>query len=99
MILIEWILNAFFLIFLLSIPAGIVLSIIESIIKIKCFDLYMQYRFFGGSCWGMKGCGNNDCHIRHFCPIYQNAIAPETVAELVSRAEERRREAEPEGGQ
>lgn len=99
MILIEWILNAFFLIFLLSIPAGIVLCIIEFIIEIKCFDLFMQYRFFGGSCWGMKGCDNNDCHLRHFCPIYQNAITPETAAELVSMTEERHRESELESEQ
>lgn len=47
----------------------------------------------------MKGCDNNDCHIRDFCPIYQNAITPVTVAELVSMVEERHREAELEGEQ
>lgn len=96
MILIEWILNAFFLIFLLSIPAGIVLCIIEFIIEINSLCSIDSLEAVAG---GMKGCDNNDCHLRHFCPIYQNAITPETAAELVSMTEERHRESELESEQ
>ena len=60
----------------------IVPAVIDFIIKIKCPDLIMQYKFFGGACWGMKGCGNENCRLRRFCPIYQNAITPEVTAEL-----------------
>ena len=81
MTLIELIVDVAFLIFLLSIPIGIVLSIIDSIIRIKCHDLYMQYRFFGGSCWGMKPCGSPNCRLRRFCPMYQHTIAPKVGAE------------------
>lgn len=90
--LIEWMLNAIFIVFLLSIPVGIVLSIIELIIKIKCFNLLAQYKFFGGNCWGMRGCGNNNCHLKRFCPAYQSAITPEVVAELESMLQKRRKE-------
>ncbi len=92
MIIVEFILNLILLIFLLSIPIGIVLSIIEFLITIKCHDLYMQYRFFGGSCWGMKPCGHPNCRLKHFCPMYQHTITPDVVAELDNLLEERRRE-------
>ena len=99
MTLIELIAEAFLLILFLSIPIGIVLSIIDSIIRIKCYDLYMQYRFFGGSCWGMKPCGHPNCRLRYFCLMYQHAITTETVAELESMLEERHKELEMEGKQ
>lgn len=92
MILIEWILNAALLIFLLNIPVGIVLSIIDSLIKMKCHDLYMQYRFFGGSCWGMKPCGHPHCRLRRFCPMYQHTITAEVITALESLIKERRKE-------
>lgn len=82
MTLIELIVDVTLIIFFLSIPVGVVLCIIDSIIRIKCHDLYMQYRFFGGSCWGMKPCGHPKCRLRHFCPMYQHVITPETAAEL-----------------
>ena len=97
MIILEFIFNLLFLIFLLSIPVGIILSIIESFIRIKCHDLYMQYRFRGGSCWGMPPCDHPDCRLRRFCPMYQHAITPEVLAELDHLLEERRRELETEG--
>lgn len=96
MIIVEFIFDLLFLIFLLSIPVGIVLSIIESLIRIKCHDLYMRYRFRGGSCWGMPPCGHPDCRLRRFCPMYQHAITPEVMAELESMLEERRKELEKE---
>lgn len=40
----------------------------------------------------MKGCGNDNCRLKRSCPIYQNAVTPEVVAELESMLEERRRE-------
>lgn len=52
MILIEWILGIATIIFLLSIPAGVVLLIIEFIIEIKCRDLFMRYRYMGGDLLG-----------------------------------------------
>ena len=96
MIIVEFFLNLTVLIFLLSIPIGIILNIIESLIRIKCHDLYMQYRFRGGSCWGMKPCGHPNCRLRHFCPMYQHALTPEVMAELESLLEERRKEIEKE---
>ena len=97
MVIVEFIYKLGLLIFLLSIPVGVVLSIIESLIRIKCHDLYVQYRFRGGSCWGMPPCGHPDCHLRRFCPMYQHAITPEVLAELDHLLEERRRELETEG--
>ena len=94
MSLIEFIVDAVFLLFFLSIPVGVVLCIVDFIIKIKCHDLYMQYRFFGGSCWGMPPCGHPNCRLRHFCPMYQHAITPKALSELDSLLEERRRELE-----
>lgn len=95
MILIEWILGTIFLIFLLSIPVGAVISIItiiiDILITIKCRDLITQYRFRGGRCWGMKGCGNDTCRLRHFCEVYRNAVTPETVAEMEHLLKERRK--------
>lgn len=59
MILIEWILGTIFLIFLLSIPVGAVISIItiiiDILITIKCKDLVIQYRFMGGAMLGDEG--------------------------------------------
>lgn len=92
MILIEWILNVVVLIFFLSIPIGIIHSIIDLAIDIKCHDRITQYRFFGGSCWGMKGCGKEDCHIKRFCPVYQNTVSPECITELERQLEEKRKE-------
>lgn len=92
MILIEWILGIVILIFLLSIPVGIIRGIIEIIIETKCRDLFIQYRYRGGHCWGMRGCGNDNCRFRHFCTIYKNAITPEVIAELESLLEQRRKE-------
>lgn len=94
MIIVEFIFKLAFLIFLLSIPAGIVLGVIELIIEIKCIDLVMRYRFLGGSCWGMKGCNNDTCRLKRFCHIYQNAVTPEDVAEMERMLEERRKELE-----
>ena len=94
MIIVEFIFSLLFLLFLLSIPVGIALSIIDSIIRAKCYDLYMQYRYFGGSCWGMPPCGHPNCRLRHFCPMYQHAITPKDLSELDSLLEERRRELE-----
>lgn len=94
MMIIEWILNTAIFLFLLSIPIGVVLSVIELIIAIKCNDLLMQYRCFGGSCWGMKGCNNDTCGLRCFCPIYQHAITPEDIAEMEHMLDERRKELE-----
>ena len=94
MILIDWIFGAILLIFLLSIPVGAVISIItiiiDILITIKCKDLVIQYRYRGGSCWGMKGCGNDTCRLRHFCEVYRNAVTPETVAEMERLLKERR---------
>ena len=42
---------------LLILVVMIVSAIINFIIKTKCADLVMQYRFMGGNCLGMKGCG------------------------------------------
>lgn len=67
---------------LLILVVMIVSAIINFIIEIKCADLVMKYRFMGGSCWGMKGCGKDNCRLRHFCYIYRNATTPEVVAEL-----------------
>ena len=94
MSLIELIADATLLLLFVSILVGIALSIIDSIIRIKCHDLYMQYRFFGGSCWGMKPCGLPNCRLRRFCPMYQHAITPEVVAELDSMLEKRHKELE-----
>lgn len=99
MSLIEFIVDATFLLFFLSIPVGVALSIIDSIIRAKCHDLYMQYRFRGGSCWGMPPCDHPDCRLKRFCPMYQHAITPEVVDELEHLLEERRRELEVEGKQ
>lgn len=92
--IVVFIFDVTLLLLLLSIPVGIVLSIIETIIRIKCHDLYVQYRFLGGNCWGMKPCGHTNCRLRRFCPMHQHAITPETLAELNSLLEERHREAE-----
>lgn len=97
MMLIELIVGAIILLFILSIPVGVILSVIESIIIIKCHDLYMHYRFRGGSCWGMPPCDHPDCRLRRFCPMYRHAITPEVLAELDHLLEERRRELEAEG--
>lgn len=94
MIIIEWILNIVLFIFLLSIPVGIVLSVIEFIIEIKCHDLLLRYRFFGGSCWGMKGCSNDTCRLKRFCHVNQNVITPEDIAEMERMLEERHKELE-----
>ena len=67
---------------LLILVVMIVSAIINFIIETKCTDLAIQYRFMGGSCWGMKGCGKDNCRLRRFCYIYRNAITPEVVAEL-----------------
>lgn len=83
---------------LLVLAAMIVPAVISSIIEIKCFDLYIQYRFKGGSCWGMRPCGHPDCRLRHFCPMYQHAITPEVIAELERLLEERRKELGMEDG-
>ena len=96
MTLIELIVGAIILLFFLSIPVGVVLSVIEFFIIIKCHDLYMHYRFRGGSYWGMKPCGHPNCRLRHFCPMYQHALTPEVMAELESLLEERRKEIEKE---
>ena len=95
MILIEWILGTIFLIFLLSIPIGAVIGIIaiiiDILITIKCQDLVIQYRFMGGRCWGMKGCGNDTCRLRHFCEVYSNTATTEDVAKMERLLEERRK--------
>lgn len=96
MTVIELIVDTTFLLFFLSIPVGIVLGTIESIIITKCPDLYIQYRFRGRSCWGMKPCGHPNCRLRRFCPMYQYAITPEVIAELESLLEKRRKELEKE---
>ena len=79
------------IIVLLVLAVMIVPAIIDFIIKIKCPDLVTQYRFFGGSCWGMKGCGKGDCRLRRFCYIYQRALKPEDLEELDRLLEERRK--------
>lgn len=85
------------LVILIVLATMIIPAIINFIIEIKCFDLVIQYRFLGGSCWEMKGCGNDDCRLKRFCPIYQNAITTEVVSELESMLDERCRELEMEG--
>ena len=79
---------------LLVLVIMIVPAVIDFIIKIKCPNLIMQYKFFGGACWGMKGCGNENCRLRYFCPIYQNATTPEVVAELENMLQDRYKELE-----
>jgi hypothetical protein len=96
MILIDLILNVVTLSFLLGIPVGIAKCIAYFVVDIKCHDLIMQYRFFGGSCWGMRGCGKDNCHIKCFCPVYQNTVSPELIAELERKLEKRRKELEGE---
>lgn len=85
------------LVILLVLATMIIPAIINLIIEIKCFDLFMKYKYRGGSCWGMPPCGHSDCRLRYFCPMYQHAITPEVIAELESLLEERRREVEMEG--
>ncbi|MDE6261170.1 MAG: hypothetical protein K2M42_09980 [Oscillospiraceae bacterium] len=80
------------LIALLVLAVMIVPAIIDFIIEIKCPNLVIQYRFFGGSCWGMKGCGKDDCRLRRFCYIYQRALKSEDLEELNRLLEERRKE-------
>lgn len=87
---VAFIIDLTLLLFLLSIPVGIILSIIETIIKIKCHDFYRQYRFSEGSCWGMKSCGHPNCRLKRFCPMYQHAITPEVIVELESLLERQR---------
>lgn len=77
---------------LLVVATMIIPATIYLITIIKCFDLFIIYRYKRGSCWGMKPCGHPDCQLRHFCPMYQHAITPEVVAELEKLLEERRRE-------
>lgn len=79
---------------LLVLAIMIVPATIDFIIKIKCPDLIMQYKFFGEACWGMKGCGNENCRLRRFCPIYQNAITPEVATELEHLLQDRCKELE-----
>lgn len=67
---------------LLILVVLIVPAIINFIIETKCTDLVIQYRFLGGSCWGMKGCGKDNCRLKRFCYIHRSAITPEVVAEL-----------------
>lgn len=67
---------------LLILVVLIVPAIINFIIETKCTDLVIQYRFLGGNCWGMKGCGKDNCRLKRFCYIYRSAITPEVVAEL-----------------
>ena len=86
----------FTVVILLILVVMIVSAIINFIIKIKCTNLVMQYRFMGGSCWGMRGCGKDNCHLRRFCCIYQNAITPEVVAELENMLDKDRKKAETE---
>lgn len=80
------------LVILLVLAAMIIPAIISLIIEIKCFDLVIKYKYMGGSCWGMKRCGNDNCCLKRFCLIYQNAITPEVVTELESMLDERRKE-------
>ena len=80
------------IIVLLVLAVMIAPAMIDFIIKIKCPDLVIQYRSFGGNCWGMKGCDKNDCRLRRFCYIYQRALKPKDLEELDSLLEERRKE-------
>ena len=77
-------------------PMGVVLLIIEFIIEIKCRDLFIRYRHMGGICWGMKGCSNHNCRLRHFCEVYKNTIMPEALEEMERLLESRRKEIEQE---
>lgn len=77
---------------LLVLAAMIIPATIYLIIIIKCFDLFITYRYKGGSCWGMRPCGHPNCRLRRFCPMYQHAITPEVLAELERMLEERRKE-------
>lgn len=80
------------IIVLLVLAVMIAPVMIDFIIKIKCPDLVIQYRFFGGNCWGMKGCGKDNCRLRRFCYIYRRAFKPEDLEELDRLLEERRKE-------
>lgn len=57
--------------FLVLVGVSIRIIIIDTLITIKCSDLVIKYRFLGGHCWGMAGCGNDNCRLRHHCRIYQ----------------------------
>ena len=94
MILIEWVFNIVFLLILLGIPVSIVYCIIDISIGIKCPDRVMRYKYLGGSCWGMKGCGDDSCHLKNLCYLHKDTISLETIEELERLLKERRTESD-----
>lgn len=92
MILIDCILGLALLLFFLSIPAGVAHAIIETQIELKCPDRVMHYRYLGGSCWGMKGCGDDTCHLKNHCYLYKDSISPEEIAKIERKLEERKKQ-------
>ena len=78
MIVIEWVFNIAFLVFLLSIPVGAVLSLVELVLDIKCFK--------------KMSCSNRDCRLKAFCLKYRELPTQEDIDELEKMLEERRRE-------
>lgn len=78
MIVIEWVFNIAFLVFLLSVPVGVVLRLVELVLDIKCFR--------------KMSCSNRDYRFRAFCRKYRELPTQEDIDELKEMLEERRRE-------
>ena len=76
------------------IVGGIFSGITESLIKKKCYDLYMKCRYFGGICWGIPDCGDDNCRLRRYCYLRRYMVTEETIEELEHMLEERRKELE-----
>lgn len=84
------------LVILFVLVVVIIRGITDSRVEKKCHDLYMRYRYFGGICWGIPDCGDDNCRLRRFCYLRRYMVTEETIEELEHMLEERRKELEQE---